>query len=90
MNGDAVNDLEKKFAVGLGLAKIVVFGALRVNTWVPASTKNFCITFVQCWSNVEDVGPTLYKCYTKVLCFLGSSHFHSPCSRCRNTLIKVN
>ena len=27
--------------------------------------------FVQCWTNVEDVGPTLYKCYTNVLCLLG-------------------
>ena len=30
-----------------------------------------CITFVQCWTNVEDVGPTLYKCYTNVLRLLG-------------------
>ena len=22
-----------------------------------------CIKFVQCWTNVEDVGPTLYKCF---------------------------
>ena len=28
---------------------------------------NICITFVQCWNNVEDVGPTLYKCYTNVV-----------------------
>ena len=34
-------------------------------------TSNICITFIQCWSNVEDVGPTLYKCYTNVLCLLG-------------------
>ena len=34
-------------------------------------TQNICITFVQCWINVEDVGPTLYKCYTNVLCSLG-------------------
>ena len=27
--------------------------------------------FVQCWTNVENVGPTLYKCYTDVLCLLG-------------------
>ena len=27
---------------------------------------NICITFVQCWTNGEDVGPTLYKCYTSV------------------------
>ena len=24
---------------------------------------NICITFVQCWSNIEDAGSTLYKCY---------------------------
>ena len=34
-------------------------------------TQNICITFVQCWANVEDVGPPLYKCYTNVLCLLG-------------------
>ena len=27
---------------------------------------NICITFVQCWPNVEDVGTTLYKCYANV------------------------
>ena len=32
---------------------------------------NFFITFIQCWTNVEDVGPTLYKCYKNVLCSLG-------------------
>ena len=37
----------------------------------PVNT-NICITFVQCWSNVGDVGPTLYKCYTNVLCLMGS------------------
>ena len=26
---------------------------------------------MQCWTNVENVGPTLYKCYTNVLCLLG-------------------
>ena len=34
-------------------------------------TQNICITFMQCWSNVEDVEPELYKCYTNVLCVLG-------------------
>ena len=29
------------------------------------------ITFVQRRPNVFDVGPTLYKCYTNVLCLLG-------------------
>ena len=30
-------------------------------------TQTICITFIQCWTNVEDVGPTLYKCYTKYI-----------------------
>ena len=34
-------------------------------------TQNICITFAQHWSNVSDVGPTLYKSYTNVLCLLG-------------------
>ena len=33
--------------------------------------QNICITFVQRQPNVFDVGPTLYKCYTNVLCLLG-------------------
>ena len=33
--------------------------------------QNICIAFVQRWANVFDVGPTLYKCYTNVLCLLG-------------------
>ena len=33
-------------------------------------TQNICITFMQCWTSVEDVGPTLYKCYANVLCLL--------------------
>ena len=28
-------------------------------------TQNICITFVQCWTNVKDIRPTLYKRYTK-------------------------
>ena len=27
--------------------------------------------FASVATNVEDVGPTMYKCYTYVLCFLG-------------------
>ena len=30
-------------------------------------TQSISITFMQCWNNVEDVGPTLYKCYENVL-----------------------
>ena len=41
---------------------------------IPSKHKNVCITFVQCWANVEDAGPTLYECYTNVLCLLGCTH----------------
>ena len=34
-------------------------------------TQDICITFIQRWPNVFDVGPTLYKCYRNVLCLLG-------------------
>ena len=34
--------------------------------------QNICITFRQRRPNVFDVGPTLYKCYTNVLCLLVS------------------
>ena len=37
----------------------------------PQQIQNYCITFIHCWANVGDVGPTLYKCYTNVLCLLG-------------------
>ena len=33
-------------------------------------TQNISITFAQRRLNVFDVGPTLYKCYTNVLCLL--------------------
>ena len=36
---------------------------------IPAA-QNICITFVRRRPNVFDVGPTLYKCYTNVLCLL--------------------
>ena len=38
---------------------------------VNQKTQNICITFVQHRPNVFDGGPTLYKCYTNVLCWLG-------------------
>ena len=35
-------------------------------------TQSICITFVQRRPNVFDVGPTLYKYYKNILCFLGA------------------
>ena len=46
---------------------------------LPQQTQNICITIVQCWTNVGDAGPTLYKCYTNVLCLLGNPYFHLLC-----------
>ena len=54
------------------------------------SKQTICITFIQCWTNVFDVGPTLYKCYTNVLCLLGrDSRSCSRASRACGTL-RVN
>ena len=46
-------------------------------TQVPAQqTQNICKTFVQRWPNAFDVGPTLYKFYTDILCLgLLGEHF---------------
>ena len=39
-------------------------------------TQNICITLVQCWSNVEDVGSALYEWYTNIQYLLG--HMFDP------------
>ena len=36
-----------------------------------SSKHNICIPFIQGWTNVEDIGLTLYTCYSNVLCLLG-------------------
>ena len=55
-------------------------GTTVIQSWLEVScfpgkatqqTRKICITFIQRRPNVFDVGPTLYKCYTNVLCFLG-------------------
>ena len=59
-------------------------------------TQNICITVVQCWTNVGDVGPTLYKFYTNVLYLLGSRVFRDDpiskdfLSKCHNSFIYEN
>ena len=46
----------------------LVFAGLRLRgCFQPSKHK----TFEQCWTNVEDVVSTLYKCYKNVLCLLG-------------------
>ena len=39
------------------------------------SKQNICRPFVQRRPNVFDVGPTLYKCYTTVLCLLRTTEY---------------
>ena len=48
------------------------FGFFRV-VRTSQERQNICrpVTFLQCWTNIEDVVPTLYKCHTNVLCLLG-------------------
>ena len=52
-------------------------------------TQNICITFVQCRPNVSDVGPTLYKCYTNVLCLLGYYIPFLLSSKCNVTVYDI-
>ena len=40
----------------------------------PVNTEHL-YDFMQCWTNVEDVGPTLHKCHTNVLRLLGRRTF---------------
>ena len=40
----------------------------------PSKHKTF-VWLMQCWTNVEDVGPTLHKCHTNVLRLLGRRTF---------------
>ena len=46
-------------------------------------TQNVCMTFVHCWPNVADVGPTLYTCYTNVWCLVG-------CGLCSVLIMWIN
>ena len=44
--------------------------------WLPMQcAQNICITFIQCWTNVENVGPMLNKCYINGVCLLGWTFF---------------
>ena len=44
---------------------------------ISPSTYNICITIIQCWSNVEDVGPTLNK-WLLNLCGAGGDASFAP------------
>ena len=44
-------------------------------------------TFIQCWSNVEDVGPRLYKCYIKYVVITGQSGISHPSNKRRSPTV---
>ena len=47
--------------------------------WHSVNTQHL-YDFMQCWTNVENVGPTLCKCYTNVLCLVGRRRTFSQTS----------
>ena len=47
---------------------------------------NICTAFVQCRPDVLDVGPTLHKCYTHVLCLLENHLTRNSLTRQRATM----
>ena len=51
----------------------------RTTVFSAQQTQTICIPFIQCWPNVFDVGPTLYKNYTNILCLLGVSGYVHVC-----------
>ena len=67
--------------------RIVLAGLCNVTQ----QTQNIYVTFVQRRPNVFDVGQTLYKCYTNVLCLLGSCVivYYIGFSRKRDAIIKT-
>ena len=78
--GQVTLDFKKKIRVKhSGLAKVTHVnwrfqtgrGFNPLSTTITQQTQSISITFIQCWGNVEDVGPELHKCYTNVLCLLG-------------------
>ena len=49
--------------MNLGIESLLTVKRVSAHLSHLQETQNICITFVQCWANVEDVGPTLYKCF---------------------------
>ena len=66
--------MDKERTASGGVRQCSFDGLSLSGKYASQQTQNICITIVQRGTNVEDVGPALYKCYTNVLCLLG------PCS----------
>ena len=62
-----INNINHYFTFNI----IIYYDPHNYSSMNTQQTQNICITFVQRRPNVYDVGPTLYKSYTNVLCLLG-------------------
>ena len=80
------NSIESQSPLSWILAGPCFANKLTVLLWVFRNRLTPCVyrhpvntthlyEFVQCWTNVADVGPTLYKCCANVLCLLGRRNF---------------
>ena len=76
-----------------GVRRVLLCKTKRQYLWLFAlhgsiqQAQNICITFVQCRTNIEDVEPTLYKCYTHVLCLLGYMPWYNETAPLVRTLL---
>ena len=73
---ETLDQLSHEHWVTVGDVGPVFRQLLLMSSWFactpgPQQTQNMCITFVQGRPNVFDIGPTLYKCHTNVLCTYG-------------------
>ena len=79
-----INCLTGKRTTKIFLNTILVYGNGDILWTYSQQTQNICITFIQRWPNVFDVGPTLYKCYTNVLCLQhaqqNTKHLYNICT----------
>ena len=58
-------------STGVRVVRVPLLRFLGLPNQLP---QTICITFVQRRPNVFDVSPSLYKCYTNVLCLLGEPY----------------
>ena len=67
------------------LGKLTLFACQPCRcAYISQQTQNICVAFIQRPPNVFDVGPTLYKCYTTVLCLMACFYTYPLChGQCR-------
>ena len=86
LNTMSCNEVQKLTAVYTN----IVFLLDGMYFWdVCQQTQNICITFIQCWTSVEDVGPTFYECYTNALCLLGWEQSHIRHRWCTHSMLLI-